>query len=100
MAILKHVMHLIGVQMLSPPHMQIPQFKELLISTALDGIERQFSVIVDRGSVKRLKMRFKGVATPTIIRTKTNEVVPPQVLIEGRLLLLCLSSFSFLCFVS
>ncbi|KAJ3034437.1 Protein kintoun, partial [Rhizoclosmatium hyalinum] len=49
----------------------IPQFMELLLVTAIEGIERQFSVKLDRG-YKLIKLAYKGDIKSTVIRTKAD----------------------------
>ena len=48
------------------------RFKQMLHDTAIDGIEKQFQVIVDRKNLKFPKINFKGTATPTVIRTRSD----------------------------
>ena len=48
------------------------KFKELMVTTALDGIEKQFQAILERSNLKYPKSKYKGVPNPTVIR-KTNE---------------------------
>ncbi|XP_078362461.1 protein kintoun-like [Oculina patagonica] len=50
------------------------RFKQLMIDTAFDGIQREFKVTLDRKNLKFPKMKFKGVKQSTVIRTKTKEV--------------------------
>ena len=49
------------------------RFRKMIEDTALDGIERQFDVKLDRHNIKRPKMKFKGMAQATVIRQKTDE---------------------------
>jgi dynein assembly factor 2 len=44
----------------------------LVEDTAIDGIERQFGVKVDRKNLKRQKLEYKGTPTATVIRTKSD----------------------------
>ncbi|KAH9500129.1 Protein kintoun [Bulinus truncatus] len=49
------------------------RFKKLVEDTALDGIEHQFGVTLDKNNIKRPKLKFKGMKTATILRErKTN----------------------------
>ncbi|KAI8999528.1 pre-RNA processing PIH1/Nop17-domain-containing protein [Gaertneriomyces semiglobifer] len=47
---------------------QKPAFDQLLVSTAIEGIEKQFKVHLDK-KYRVPKMKFKGVPTMTVIRT-------------------------------
>ncbi len=49
------------------------KFRQMLHDTALDGIERQFDVKLDRKNLKFPKMKYKGSPTATVIRSKTDE---------------------------
>ncbi|KAH8413878.1 hypothetical protein KR222_011628, partial [Zaprionus bogoriensis] len=44
------------------------QFRQCLLDTALDGVEREFNVRLDRTNLKFPKLEYKGVARPTVIR--------------------------------
>uniref|UniRef100_A0A6P4FKZ8 Protein kintoun n=1 Tax=Drosophila rhopaloa TaxID=1041015 RepID=A0A6P4FKZ8_DRORH len=44
------------------------QFRQCLIDTALDAIEREFEVALDRANLKFPKLDYKGIARPTVIR--------------------------------
>ncbi|CAH1791376.1 unnamed protein product [Owenia fusiformis] len=48
-------------------------FKNMIETTALEGIEKQFDVSLDRKNVRHPKMKFKGVPTATVIRTKKSD---------------------------
>ncbi|KAI9344892.1 pre-RNA processing PIH1/Nop17-domain-containing protein [Obelidium mucronatum] len=48
---------------------KIPKFMELLLTTAIEGIERQFSVKLDH-AFKPVKMSYKGEIKATVVRTK------------------------------
>ena len=56
------------------------RFKQLLQDTAIDTIEKNFKVKIDRLNMKILNIKFKGVPTATVIRKpkadSTNETVP------------------------
>ncbi|XP_015605185.1 protein kintoun [Cephus cinctus] len=43
-------------------------FRDIVNSTALDGVENNFKVKLDRKNLKFPKMNFKGVTQPTVIR--------------------------------
>lgn len=45
------------------------QFRQCLLDTALDGVEREYKVRLDRTNLKFPKLDYKGVARPTVIRT-------------------------------
>ena len=60
---------------LSPSLPQNPRFKQLLVDTALDGIERELHIKLDRSNVKHLRMPYKGMSVPTVIRKKMKEEV-------------------------
>ncbi|XP_067223539.1 protein kintoun [Chanodichthys erythropterus] len=45
------------------------RFLKLIHRTALDGIEDSFHIKLDKDKIKQLKMRYKGVAHPAVIRT-------------------------------
>ncbi|XP_068747684.1 protein kintoun-like [Montipora capricornis] len=49
------------------------RFKQLMIDTAIDGILREFKATLDKKSLKFPKMKFKGVKTATVIRSKSTE---------------------------
>lgn len=44
------------------------QFRKCLIDTALDAVEREYQVTLDRANLKFPKLDYKGVARPTVIR--------------------------------
>ncbi|XP_052841726.1 protein kintoun [Drosophila gunungcola] len=44
------------------------QFRKCLIDTALDAVEREFEVALDRANLKFPKLDYKGIARPTVIR--------------------------------
>lgn len=48
------------------------RFMNLVEDTAIEGIERQFGVKVDRKNLKRPKLEYKGTPTATVIRTKSD----------------------------
>lgn len=47
-----------------------------VIGVALDAIEREFKVKLDRTNVKRSKLKFKGNCHPTVIRTLSKNGMP------------------------
>ena len=49
------------------------RFRKMLHDTAFDGIERQFDVSTDRKNMKFPKMKFKGIPSATVIRSKSGE---------------------------
>ena len=49
------------------------RFRKMLHDTAFDGIERQFDVSIDRINMKFPKMKFKGIPSATVIRSKNGE---------------------------
>ncbi|KAK6181059.1 hypothetical protein SNE40_008997 [Patella caerulea] len=46
------------------------RFNKIMEDTAIDGIESNFSVKLDRANLKRPNMKFKGTPSATVIRTK------------------------------
>ncbi|KAM8713926.1 hypothetical protein ACLKA7_014136 [Drosophila subpalustris] len=44
------------------------QFRKCLLDTALDGVEREYNVKLDRANLKFPKLDYKGIARPTVIR--------------------------------
>lgn len=53
-------------------------FRRAIDSTALDGVEEQFGVRLDRSNVKTMKkLKFKGKPTATVIRKRKENVAPP-----------------------
>ncbi|CAL1531244.1 unnamed protein product [Lymnaea stagnalis] len=65
--------------------MKNERFKKLVEDTALEGIERQFGVTLDKNNIKRPKLKFKGTPVATVIRerksdTKPNKTDPDDIL--------------------
>ena len=54
------------------------RFKKMINDTAMEGIERQFSMTIDKKNVKYPKMKFKGTISPTVIRTKIEGAKPVE----------------------
>lgn len=52
------------------------RFRELVINSALDGVQNSFNVNIDRNNLKYPKMKYKGMIRPTIIRKKSD--TPPK----------------------
>ncbi|KND03343.1 uncharacterized protein SPPG_02386 [Spizellomyces punctatus DAOM BR117] len=52
-----------------------PKFDKLLVSTAIEGIERQFNVKLEK-KYKTPKMKFKGTPSTTVIRTADPTLTP------------------------
>uniref|UniRef100_A0A1A9WBB2 Protein kintoun n=1 Tax=Glossina brevipalpis TaxID=37001 RepID=A0A1A9WBB2_9MUSC len=52
-------------------------FHKCLVDTALDAVEREFKVKLDRVNLKFPKLQFKGIARPTVIR-KLAKNPPPE----------------------
>ncbi|KAH8316348.1 hypothetical protein KR067_005677 [Drosophila pandora] len=44
------------------------QFRKCLVDTALDAVEREYQVSLDRANLKFPKLDYKGIARPTVIR--------------------------------
>ncbi|KAH8357762.1 hypothetical protein KR200_003436 [Drosophila serrata] len=44
------------------------QFRKCLIDTALDAVEREYQVTLDRANLKFPKLDYKGISRPTVIR--------------------------------
>ncbi|KAK7103653.1 protein kintoun-like [Littorina saxatilis] len=61
------------------------RFKEMVENTAMDGIEKQFQVTLDRKNVKRPKITFKGSPSATVIRHR-NAAGPKPATDESGLL--------------
>lgn len=53
-----------------------PQFKELVVNTALDGVISNFKVKLKRDEVKYPKMKFKGTPAECVIRKRVEEEKP------------------------
>lgn len=49
------------------------RFQTLLNNSAMDGIEREFGVKLDRNNVKKPKMKFKGRPQATVLRTPNKD---------------------------
>lgn len=47
-----------------------PNFLKLVEDTAVDGVERQFDVKLDRNNIRRPKMKCKGKPVATVIRNR------------------------------
>ncbi|XP_076679486.1 PIH1 domain-containing protein Nop17-like isoform X1 [Andrena cerasifolii] len=52
------------------------RFREIVNNTAMDGVENNFKVQLDRKNLKFPKMGYKGVSYPTVIRKQSKE--PPK----------------------
>ena len=50
-----------------------PQFLKLVEDTAVEGIERQFDVKLDRNNIRRPKMKCKGKPVATVIRNRKED---------------------------
>lgn len=50
------------------------EFKKMLNNTALDAVEDNFHVQIDRKNLKFPKMKYKGSPTPSVIRKKIDNV--------------------------
>ncbi|KMY92096.1 uncharacterized protein Dsimw501_GD15300 [Drosophila simulans] len=48
--------------------MRNKQFRQCLIDTALDAVEREYKVSLDRANLKFPKLDYKGIPRPTVIR--------------------------------
>ncbi|KAG8230702.1 hypothetical protein J437_LFUL015988, partial [Ladona fulva] len=49
------------------------RFRNFVEETALNAVEETYSVKLDRNSIKRPRLKFKGVPRPTVIRTRRSE---------------------------
>lgn len=49
-----------------------PRFMKLVEDTAIEGIENQFGVKIDRKNLKPMKMKYKGVPVATVIRSRSD----------------------------
>ncbi|XP_014485666.1 PREDICTED: protein kintoun [Dinoponera quadriceps] len=52
------------------------RFRDIVNNTAMDGVENNFKVKLDRKNLKFPKISFKGVSHPTVIRRPSEE--PPK----------------------
>ncbi|XP_015111732.1 protein kintoun [Diachasma alloeum] len=52
------------------------RFREVVNDTAMDGVEKNFKVKLDRNNLKYPKMNFKGITQSTVIRKKLDK--PPS----------------------
>ncbi|XP_022226802.2 protein kintoun isoform X2 [Drosophila obscura] len=54
------------------------QFRKALIDTALDAVEREYEVALDRANLKYPKLDYKGIARPTVIRKLATDPTPEE----------------------
>lgn len=54
------------------------RFREMLDATALDAVERQFGVKLDRRNAKTLKIKYKGTPEAAVLRTPLPGGVPAR----------------------
>ncbi|XP_052041715.1 protein kintoun [Apodemus sylvaticus] len=54
------------------------RFREMLDATALEAVEQQFGVKLDRRNAKTLKIKYKGTAEAAVLRTPLPGGVPAQ----------------------
>ncbi|KAL3872690.1 hypothetical protein ACJMK2_035900 [Sinanodonta woodiana] len=54
------------------------RFKKIVEDTAVEGIEKQFGVKLDKANIKSLKIKYKGKPTPTVLRQRRPEGPKPQ----------------------
>ncbi|XP_014599395.1 PREDICTED: protein kintoun [Polistes canadensis] len=52
------------------------RFRDIVNNTAIDGVESNFKVQLDRKNLKFPKMNFKGISHPSVIRKQSKE--PPK----------------------
>lgn len=52
------------------------RFMKLVEDTAIEGIENQFGIKIDRKNLKQMQMKYKGVPVATVIRSKSDK--PPE----------------------
>ncbi|KAK7866377.1 hypothetical protein R5R35_009809 [Gryllus longicercus] len=52
------------------------QFRNMLNETALEGVESNYNVKLDRNNLKFPKMKYKGLASATVIRKKSEYFKP------------------------
>uniref|UniRef100_A0A8C5LBY4 Protein kintoun n=1 Tax=Jaculus jaculus TaxID=51337 RepID=A0A8C5LBY4_JACJA len=50
-----------------------PRFRHMLDTTALEAVEQQFGVRLDRRNAKTLKMKYKGTPEAAVLRTPLSE---------------------------
>jgi dynein assembly factor 2 len=56
-----------------------PRFRQLMISTALEGLEKQLSIKVDKKALKYPKLEYKGTPSSSVIRRPHPDgPVPPE----------------------
>ncbi|XP_064541487.1 protein kintoun [Drosophila montana] len=54
------------------------QFRQCLIDTALDGVEREYKVNLDRANLKFPKLDYKGLARPTVLRKLSKDATAEE----------------------
>lgn len=52
------------------------KFRRLVIDTSCDAVQNSYNVEIDRANLKFPKLKFKGIARPTVIRKKMDN--PPE----------------------
>ncbi|XP_017766584.1 PREDICTED: protein kintoun isoform X1 [Eufriesea mexicana] len=69
------------------------QFREIVNNTAMDGVESNFNVKLDRKNLKFPKMNYKGICHPTVIRKASKEPPTKQLDIEPEIYQKLMSSY-------
>ncbi|XP_029044984.2 LOW QUALITY PROTEIN: protein kintoun [Osmia bicornis bicornis] len=69
------------------------QFREIVNNTAMDGVENNFKVKLDRKNVKFPKLSYKGVCHPTVIRKPSKEPPKEHIDIEPEIYQKLMSSY-------
>ena len=54
------------------------KFRALVESTAIEGIEKNFDVTIDKKNIKRPKLQFKGTPCAAVIRTPSSDDPPSR----------------------
>ncbi|XP_076285629.1 PIH1 domain-containing protein Nop17-like [Lasioglossum baleicum] len=61
------------------------RFREIVNNTAMDGVESNFQVKLDRKNLRFPKMNYKGVSQPTVIRKPSKEPAKEQLDMEPEI---------------
>ncbi|KOC66423.1 Protein kintoun [Habropoda laboriosa] len=69
------------------------QFREIVNNTAMDGVESNFKVKLDRKNLKFPKMNYKGVCHPTVIRKPSKEPAKKELDIDPEIYQKLMSSY-------
>ncbi|XP_076767169.1 PIH1 domain-containing protein Nop17-like isoform X2 [Xylocopa sonorina] len=69
------------------------QFREIVNNTAMDGVENNFDVKLDRKNLKFPNIGYKGVSHPTVIRKPSKEPAKEELDIEPEIYQKLMSSY-------